>query len=384
MITSPVLVVAVLASICAVFFWLERTTRWKGFQYFPPLLWIYAVPVVLNNVGVLPTTNPAYEGFSAYVLPAFLTLMLLSVDLRSALSTMGRGLVVMLVGSFGIVFGSALAYALVHRWLAPDSWQLFGALSGAWIGGTGNMAAVAGGMGLEDLGLPILADNVVYVVWLPILLQSKKFAARFNRWARVDPARMRALEAAPSEAEGAAARLEMHHVAYLIALVAGCLYVSSTLAAMLPELKPVLSTQTWQTLVLTTIALGLSFTRARTIPGSRSAGLALVYLFLASMGARATIGGLGDAPVFLAASFLIIGVHGLGLVLAARLLKVDLHTAAIASAANIGGAASGPVVAAYHRESLVPASILMALIGYAAGNYLAVLTAQICFWLAPA
>ncbi|MEM9873267.1 MAG: DUF819 family protein, partial [Myxococcota bacterium] len=196
----------------------------------------------------------------------------------------------------GVVFGAAIAYALVGRWLPPDSWQLFGALSGAWIGGTGNMAAVA---------------------------------------------------------------------------------------ARLPEVKPVLSTRTWQTLVLTTFTLGLSFTRARLIPGSRPAGLALVYLFLASMGARATIGGLGDAPVFLGAAFLWIAIHGLFLVIAARLLRVDLHTAAIASAANIGGAASGPVVAAHHREALVPASILMALIGYAAGNYLAVLTAQLCYWLSP-
>ncbi|MEM9876604.1 MAG: DUF819 family protein, partial [Myxococcota bacterium] len=219
MITSPVLIVALLASICAFFFWLEGKTEWRGFQYFPPLLWIYAVPVVLNNVGVLPAENAAYDGFSTYALPTFLTLMLLSVDLRSALGTMGRGILVMLVGSVGVVFGAAIAYALVGRWLPPDSWQLFGALSGAWIGGTGNMAAVAGGMGLDDLGLPILADNVVYVVWLPILLQSKRFAVRFNRWAGVDPARTATIEATADTAS-APTPIEMRHVAYLIAIVA--------------------------------------------------------------------------------------------------------------------------------------------------------------------
>ena len=61
----------------------------------------------------------------------------------------------------------------------------------------------------------------------------------------------------------------------------------------------------------------------------------------------------------------------------AWLFKVDVHSAAIASAANIGGAASAPVVAAYHRESLVPVSILMALIGYAIGNYLAIATGHL-------
>ncbi|MCA9583506.1 MAG: DUF819 family protein, partial [Myxococcales bacterium] len=120
---------------------------------------------------------------------------------------------------------------------------------------------------------------------------------------------------------------------------------------------------------------------ARRLAGAREAGLALVYLFLAGMGARASLSGLADAPVFLAASFLWIAVHGGFCLLGARLLHVDIHSAAIASAANIGGAASAPVVAAHHREALVPASILMALLGYAAGNYLAVLTAQLCHWL---
>ena len=54
---------------------------------------------------------------------------------------------------------------------------------------------------------------------------------------------------------------------------------------------------------------------------------------------------------------------------------------AIASAANIGGAASAPVVAAHHNEKLVPASILMALIGYAIGNYGAFIAAWLCYKL---
>jgi uncharacterized membrane protein len=70
-------------------------------------------------------------------------------------------------------------------------------------------------------------------------------------------------------------------------------------------------------------------------------------------------------------------IHGAFILVGAWLFRVDLHTVAIASAANIGGAASAPIVAAHHRETLVPASILMALIGYALGNYLAILTGRI-------
>ena len=62
-------------------------------------------------------------------------------------------------------------------------------------------------------------------------------------------------------------------------------------------------------------------------------------------------------------------------------MKVGVHTAAIASTANIGAAVSAPIVAAYHDKRLVPVSILMALVGYAVGNYAAFLTAQLCYWV---
>jgi uncharacterized membrane protein len=96
------------------------------------------------------------------------------------------------------------------------------------------------------------------------------------------------------------------------------------------------------------------------------------------MGATASLEGMAQAPAFLLGAAIWIVVHGAFCVLGARLLRVDLHSAAIASAANVGGAASAPVVAAHHRENLVPASILMALIGYALGNYLGIVTGHLC------
>ncbi|MCA9582732.1 MAG: DUF819 family protein, partial [Myxococcales bacterium] len=198
MIDHPAAVFAVLASIASLFFWLEGRTGWRGFRLFPPLLWIYAVPVLLNNVGVLPPKSSAYDMLSDVGLPAMLVLMLVSVNVGSVLRVMGRGVLVMLIASVGVVVGAVLSFALFRPWLPPDAWKLFGGLAGAWTGGTGNMAAVAGGLGLapEDLGLAVLADNVVYVVWLPILLGSKSFADRFNRWAKVDPRRIEELEEA--------------------------------------------------------------------------------------------------------------------------------------------------------------------------------------------
>jgi uncharacterized membrane protein len=100
------------------------------------------------------------------------------------------------------------------------------------------------------------------------------------------------------------------------------------------------------------------------------------------MGAIASLEGLSQAVPFVAGAAIWIVIHGLFCLLGARLFRVDVHSVAIASAANIGAAASAPVVAAHHRESLVPAAVLMALLGYAVGNYAAFGTALLCRWVA--
>jgi uncharacterized membrane protein len=171
----------------------------------------------------------------------------------------------------------------------------------------------------------------------------------------------------------------MRHVLYLLALAAGATWLAAQIAPLLPEVEPVLKTSTYRILIVTSIGLFLSFSPARKIPGSQVLAMAMVYLFVARMGAKASVEGLaGQAVPFVAGAYLWILFHGVAIVLAARLLRVDVHTAAIASAANIGGAASAPVVAAYHDERLVPVSILMALMGYAVGNYAAFLAAYLC------
>jgi len=113
------------------------------------------------------------------------------------------------------------------------------------------------------------------------------------------------------------------------------------------------------------------------LPNATAIGTALIYVFVAGMGARASLAGFAQAPAFLLGALIWIFVHGAFCVLGAKLFKVDVHSTAIASAANIGAAASAPIVAAFHRPSLVPVSILMALLGYAIGNYLAPLAGHL-------
>jgi uncharacterized membrane protein len=383
MVTSAAGLLTVLVGVAALFFWLQERTGWRVFRFLPPLIWIYALPVALNNLGVIPSASPVYLALRDLALPSFIILMLLQVDVGGAVRVMGKGVLVMLLGTAGVVVGGVAAYALVHTKLSADAWTGFGALAGSWIGGTGNMAAVAAAVDApaEQLGLAVLADNAVYIVWLPLLLGSKAFAERFNRWARVPEERLARMEAAAAAEVKVEERVAMRHYLYLAAVALAGTWAAAELAPRLPEVGVVLETSTWRILLVTTFGIALSFTPVRRIPGSHEVAMALVYVFVASMGARAALGALGQAPYFLLGAFVWIAIHGAFCLLGARLFRVDLHSVAIASAANVGGAASAPVVAAAHRESLVPAAILMALIGYALGNYLALVTAHLCRWV---
>jgi len=387
LISSPSGVLAVLCAVAAFWFYVEQVSGAKLFQYIPPLIFIYVTPVFLNNLDVIPASSPVYSGLSAYALPVFIVLMLIKVNVPAAIRIMGKGVLVMLMGTAGVVAGCVVSYLIVNRWLAPDAWTGFGALAGSWIGGTGNMAATSEMLNTppEQFGLAVLADNVIYIVWLPILLASKNFADRFNTWAKVPEDRIRMMDSAAALAIEEEKAPQMRDYIYLAAIAIGVTWIAAALATILfdammgvaPNLQVVLSESTWRILLITTIALSLSTTPVSRLPNATAMGTALIYIFVAGMGARATIEGFGQAPAFLLGAFIWIFIHGAFCLAGAKLFRVDVHSVAIASAANIGAAASAPIVAAFHRPSLVPVSVLMALIGYALGNYLAPLAAHL-------
>jgi len=150
---------------------------------------------------------------------------------------------------------------------------------------------------------------------------------------------------------------------------------------LLPTKQYVWEAATWKILILTTVALVLAMTPLRKVAGTGALSMALVYVYLSMIGAQADIREAASAPYFLIAGVICIVIHLVLVVLAARIFRIDVHMAAIASVAAIGGAASAPVVAAYHRKQLVPVAILLALIGYALGNYLGLAAAYGCRWM---
>lgn len=387
LISSPIGVLAVLCAVAAFFFLLAQVTEAKLFNYVPPLLFIYATPVFLNNLDLIPSNSAVYPGLSQYALPAFIVLMLIKVNVPAVVKVMGKGVLVMLMGTLGVMVGGVIAYLAVHDWLSDDAWKGFGALAGSWIGGTANMLATKEMLGASEaqLGLAVIADNVVYIVWLPLLLLSRNFAEWFNKWARVPADRLAAMDAAAELHLEEDVTPSMRQYLYLAAVVFGVTaighglspVISDWIASNVPAIKSVFTETTTRILLVTTMALILSTTSVSKLPNSTAIGTALVYIFVAGMGARASIAGLAEAPAFVLGAFIWIFIHGLFCLAGGWIFRVDIHSVAIASAANIGAVASAPIVAAHHRPSLVPASILLALLGYAMGNYLAPLTGHL-------
>ena len=185
--TDPVGVMAVIMMIPVFFLWLERSTRWKIFEFLPAIIWIFLTPIFLSNLGIIPRSSPIYTTFKSFAVPLFIVLMLLDINIRESLRVAWRGAVVLVVGAVGIVVGAVMAFVAFRSGLPADAWSGFGALAGSWIGGTGNLAAVAESLSTPDefVGVVVVVDNFVYLVYFPIILTSKRWAGWFNRFSRV-------------------------------------------------------------------------------------------------------------------------------------------------------------------------------------------------------
>jgi uncharacterized membrane protein len=238
---------AALVAVVSFWFWLEKKSGWKVFDFLPPLIFIYATPVLLSNTGVLPHHSEAYDFLRHYGLPIFICLMLIKVDVMGAVRIMGKGVFVMLLGSVGVVLGGFLAFALgqwletpqswpIHFPLPEDSWKAFGSLAGSWIGGTGNMTAAHAALegGPEHLTMAAAADQMVYLVWLPLLLGSRAFAAKFNRWMRVSPDRLALMDQAAADHGEVERAPNMIQLLYLALVALGVTWISLELSEVLP------------------------------------------------------------------------------------------------------------------------------------------------------
>jgi len=263
-------VMAVITMVPVFFLWLERRTRWKVFDYLPAIIWIFIAPIFLSNLGVIPISSPIYDTFRSFAVPLFIVLMLLDIDIRQSMKVAWRGAGVLVLGSLGIVLGAAVSFWMFREGLPPETWRGYGALAGSWIGGTGNLAAVAESLQTpsEMVGMVVLVDNFVYLVYFPIILMAKRWSGWFNAWTRVSQQQIDHISEAAAEVEKKSHEVHFKDLITLIGWAFVAMLLAETLAHYFPELPPVLTRGTWAILLVTTFGIAL-MTFSMPLPGER-------------------------------------------------------------------------------------------------------------------
>jgi len=317
---------------------------------------------------------------------------MITADIPTIMKIGPKAILMMLAGTFGVVIGGPLVYLLFVSYLPPDTWKGMAALSGSWIGGGANFAAIKESVGAPDsiIGPIIIVDTAVGYTWTGILLFLANYQRIIDRWNGASSAVLEDINRRLMDFEKSKIRPIATVDASIIVAVGfvgayvcrklgfGLYDISNPfLSEKAPQVAAIFGGFTWMIIFITTVGILLSFTRLRNVEksGASKIGYLALFLFLTSIGAKADLRGIMEAPVLLLVGTLWILLH-IGLMfLVARLIKAPMFLVAIGSQANIGGAASAPIVAAAYYESMAPVGLLMGVLGYLLGNYAALVCA---------
>ena len=384
LINDPMAVFGFLAAIVALIFWVSELPRFrKIFEVIPPVIYCYFLPMLTTTVGITPSASPLYDWMSSYLLLFALLMLMVSVDLRSVARLGGIALFMVGAGTFGIVIGGPISLLIFRDMLPADAWTGFAALSGSWIGGTANMVAIAEGVGTtpDAMGPVIVVDTVVGYGWMGVLIAMVGLQGRFDRRIRARTDSIEETNARLAAMCRERQPISLRDAVIMIGLGMACAVAARVLGGRIPPLgdPTIISGTTWAVLIVVTGGLILSFTPLRQLEtkGASHLGYTALYLLLAGIGARADLRAVLDAPVYLLAGAVWIAIHVAVLLIAARLVRAPLFFVATGSMANIGGAASAPVVAGVYHRAMAPIGLLMAVVGYILGIY----AATVCAWL---
>lgn len=384
MVSHPLLIVMTLLAIELLILGLARHERTKAwFNLLPPVFWIYFIPMLAATFGLLDPKQPIYGLITTWLLPASLLLLLLPVDLKAIIRLGPTALAIFFSGAAGIIIGAALVFKLFKPLIGERFWSGFGALSASWTGGSANMIAVKEALAVPDqvFAPMVIVDTVVPYLWMAALIAGVAWQPAFDRWNRADRRIIDELGSRIAEA-GQAVQQRFSPAGFLLILPAAAAGsgLSHWLGSQLPVIKDVISGYTWTILLVSLLGLGLSCTPARNLEkhGASKLGSWLLYFVLTAIGAKASVASIGSGLVLIGAGLLIMAVHALFLLMAARLLKAPLFLVAAASQANVGGVASAPVVAEVYQPGLASVGLLLAILGNIFGTWLGILCAQLC------
>lgn len=324
--------------------------------------------MVLSNLGVIPVSAPDYDIVWSYLVPLAIPLLLLRADLRRILTEAGPTLIAFVVGAAGTVIGTLIAFTVVP--LGPESAKLAGIFCATYVGGSMNFVAASQALGLQSgdlLSAGFAADNLVMAVYFLVLF-ALPGSAVMRRWLGE-----RRVPADGHESEDEAAD---HGPPPSLLGMTLALALSSALCAVGFAGERMIGVAGSGILILTaaTVTIATLVPAVAQLGGAPELGTLLMHVFFAVIGASAHVGTvLRVGPLLFVFAALILTVHLAFLLLAGRLLRIDLAEALVASNANMGGPTTAAAMAVARRwQALVTPAILVGTLGYAIATFVGV------------
>lgn len=406
LITNDAVVLGLMATILGAVFYTSHSDNrfFKAFyKYVPALLLCYFIPSLFNSFGVIDGEGSSlYKMASRYLLPASLVLLTLSVDFKAILGLGPKALIMFLTGTLGIVIGGPIALMSVGYFfpqeLGGDVWRGMTTIAGSWIGGGANQAAMKEVFNVDGniFSVMITVDVLVANVWMAVLLFIASRAEFFDRKNGADTTGIMHLRKKIEQYEAENARIpNLTDIMLIVAVAFGVTGLSHALADIIapwieqvaPQLAMYSLTSTffWLVVIATTVGLYLSTTRVRKLEavGASKVGSAFLYILVATIGMHMDITAIFSNKLMFLVGIIWMLVHAVLLLVVARLIKAPMFYMAVGSQANVGGAASAPVVAAAFHPSLAPVGVLLAVLGYGLGTYGAYICGLIMQQVAP-
>lgn len=420
--TNDTIVFGILMAALGFIFYTSSKTNgfWKKFYGIVPALFMaYFLPALFTTTGVISPewtsvsetgeissgSTSLYHMSSRYLLPAALVLMTLSIDIKALFNLGPKALIMFLAGTFGIIIGGPLAVLIIGT-ISPETvggvgadavWRGLSTLAGSWIGGGANQTAMLEIYGYNPklYGGMVFVDIVVANIWMAVILFGIGKSEKIDKWLKADTSAIESLKQKMSDYTKKVDRNPTLSDLMILAAIAfgtvsfahfGADLLSGFFTSVVDSIPQGItrniftfldSSFFWMITITTIIGVLLSFTKARTYEGAGASkyGSVFIYILVASIGMKMDLTLIFDNKGLILIGLVWMAIHAGLMILVAKLIRAPYFFLAVGSQANVGGAASAPIVASAFHPSLATVGVILAVFGYAIGTVGAILCA---------
>ena len=411
--TNDATVIGILICILAAIFYtanLKTNFCTKFYKVIPALLLCYFIPSLLNSAGLISgESSSLYFVASRYLLPSSLVLLCLSIDIKGIIRLGPKAIIMFLAGTLGIVIGGPIAILAISAFApeivggsGPDEvWRGLATVAGSWIGGGANQTAMKEIYGASDelFSAMITVDVIVANIWMAFLLIGAGMSERIDNFFKGDTSAITELKEKVQSYHASIAKVTTltdimiicasgfagTAIAHIVADVVTPIMEANKSTLEAYRLTSMASNFFWIVVTASVMGLVFSFTKLKQYEGAGASkfGSAFLYVLVATIGMKMDIMAIFDNIGLFVVGIIWMLVHVVILLGVAKLIKAPFFFVAVGSQANVGGAASAPIVASAFSPALAPVGVLLAVFGYAVGTFGAILCAQLMQVVSP-